>query len=76
VLAFGGLITQFENATELELREQVAKALLSKGMTLGELKRRDEAIAAYDQLLARLGGATEPALREIAEDARRHRSEL
>jgi tetratricopeptide (TPR) repeat protein len=48
----------------LPLREQVAKALLYKGLTLEKLDRREEAIAVYDDLLARFGGANELPLRE------------
>src|SRR6516225_8598717 len=54
-----------------ELKRQVAaarlsdaQALLNKGRTLGELRRREEAIAVYDDLIARFGNATELALRE------------
>ena len=42
------------------LREQVAKAPANKGRTLGELDGKvAEAIAVYDDLLARFGMATE-----------------
>jgi hypothetical protein len=43
------------------LREQVARALVNKGVTLGRLRHLAEANAVYDALSAR---ATEPALRE------------
>ena len=42
----------------------VANALLNKGVTLGALGRSEEAIAVYDDLLARFGTATELPLRE------------
>jgi tetratricopeptide (TPR) repeat protein len=53
----------------LPLREQVAKALFSKGVTLGALDRGAEAIAVYDDLLARFGTATELPLREQVANA-------
>jgi hypothetical protein len=46
------------------LAEQVARALVNKGVALGALDRSAEAIAVYDDLLARFGTATELPLRE------------
>ena len=43
---------------------QVARSLFGRGAVLGQLNRGEEAIAVYDQLIARFGEATEPALRE------------
>ncbi|MDZ7297569.1 MAG: hypothetical protein ONB50_06240, partial [candidate division KSB1 bacterium] len=43
---------------------RVAKALRNKGITLGQLKRSEEALAAYDEVLRRFGEATELPLRE------------
>jgi hypothetical protein len=45
-------------------REQVAKALVNKGITLGALGRGEEALGVYDDVVARFGAATELALRE------------
>jgi tetratricopeptide (TPR) repeat protein len=42
----------------------VAKALVNKGITLGQLNRSEEAIGAYNELLQRFGDSPEPALRE------------
>jgi len=39
-------------------------ALFNKGVRLGALDRSEDAIAVYDDLIARFGTATEPALRE------------
>ena len=39
-------------------------ALFNKGVTLGQLNRSEEEIQAYDEVLRRVGDATEPALRE------------
>ncbi|HEY2912753.1 MAG TPA: tetratricopeptide repeat protein [Candidatus Angelobacter sp.] len=43
-----------------------ARALLRKGFVLGELKRYEEAIIAYDEVVKRFGNATESAVREQA----------
>jgi tetratricopeptide (TPR) repeat protein len=54
---------RFGSVTEPALREQVAKALYDKGITLNQLGRSEEAVAVYDDLLARFGTAAEPELR-------------
>ena len=61
---------------ELPLREQVAKALFSKGFRLGDLGRSEEEIATYDDLLARFGAATELPLRELVAKAKSARDRL
>ena len=43
---------------------QVARALVNKGVALGELKQLDEALKAFDAVETRFGAATETALRE------------
>jgi hypothetical protein len=55
---------RFGAASEVVLREQVAKAFFSKGLALGQLDRREDAIAVYGDLVARFGSAGEWALRE------------
>ncbi len=57
----------FVSAIEPLLTEPADKAfaLLMHGYALGQLKRSAEAIAVYDDLLARFGAATEPVLEEI-----------
>jgi tetratricopeptide (TPR) repeat protein len=42
----------------------VAWALVNKGIALGELKRHEEAMAVFDEVVRRFGEATEPDLRE------------
>ena len=54
----------FGTATELPLREQVAKALVNKGVVLGQFGRSDEAATIFDDVIARFGTATELPLRE------------
>ena len=56
-------------ATELPLREAVARALVNKGVRLGALDRSAEEVAVYDDLLARFGTATELPLREAVAEA-------
>ena len=41
-----------------------ANALINKGVVLGALGRRDDELLVYDEVLARFGGSSRPALRE------------
>jgi tetratricopeptide (TPR) repeat protein len=59
------LIGRFGEAPEAALREEVAKALFNKGLTLGGRGDSAGEIATYDELIARFGEAREPALREM-----------
>lgn len=43
---------------------QVARSLVARGVMLAELNRSEEAIAVYEQVVARFGEATESVLRE------------
>ena len=45
--------------------EQTAQSLFNAGVALGQLKRYDEAIAMYDEVVTRYGNAPEPMLRQI-----------
>jgi len=56
-------VQRFGEAGEPALREQVAKALVNKGVRLGALNRSQEAIAVYEEVVWRFGEAGEPALR-------------
>jgi hypothetical protein len=47
------------------LREQAARALVNLGMTLGQLGRSEEELAACRAVLERYGEDPAPALREI-----------
>jgi tetratricopeptide (TPR) repeat protein len=40
-------------------------ALINKAATLAELERREEAVAIYEEVVERLGEASDPALREF-----------
>ena len=63
VIAIGGELSA-QNIGGPVLHEHVAQALFNKGYTLGALKRSEEAIVVYDEVVKRFGEATEPALRE------------
>jgi len=54
----------------LALREPVARVLVNKGVTLGQLGRSEDAIAVYDDVIARFGADEDPALRAIVERAK------
>ena len=58
------VLSRFGDAKEVSLREQVAKALVNKGITLGQLGRGQEAIDCYAEVLSRFGDAKEVSLRE------------
>ncbi|TAN62586.1 hypothetical protein EPN18_04470, partial [bacterium] len=60
-----GIFDKFipENQT-LKEKEQVARALVNKGVTLGVLNRSEEAIKAYNDVIERFGDAKEPGLKE------------
>jgi len=46
------------------LMEHVAKALVNKGVALGQLGRNEDAVAVYDDVATRFGAAPELSLRE------------
>jgi len=63
IAAYDEVIARYKDATELELRVQVAKAMFNRAFTLGELEKSEEAIAAYDEVIARYKDAAELELR-------------
>jgi tetratricopeptide (TPR) repeat protein len=62
VAVFDDVVDRFGD--DPALREQVARALVSKGVRLGELGRSAETIAVYDEVVDRFGDDPAPALRE------------
>ncbi|CAO3460206.1 hypothetical protein [Azospirillum argentinense] len=58
------LIGRFGDDPRPELREQIAKALFSKGVRLGELERNEEAIAVYDEVVGHFGDDPQPELQK------------
>jgi tetratricopeptide (TPR) repeat protein len=62
-LAAGDRLAELGRA-DAESHARLGWALFYKGVTLGQLKRSEEEIGVYDELVRRYGGAAEPALRE------------
>ena len=62
---YDDLLARFGSATELPLREQVARGLFNKGFRLGALGRSEDQVAALEDLLARFGFAEEPAMTDL-----------
>jgi hypothetical protein len=75
IAAYDDLLARFGTATEVPIREQIARALVNKGTTLGALGRSEAAIAAYDDLLARFGTATEAPIRDQVAIALRYKED-
>ena len=59
-----GTVNRFREAEELVLREQVAKALVNKGVALGTLGRLEEVIEICDEIATWLQEAGELELQE------------
>jgi tetratricopeptide (TPR) repeat protein/DNA-binding transcriptional ArsR family regulator len=57
-------IRRFEGISYPGGRTQLARALVNKGNTLGQLGRGEQGIEVYESVVARFGEASEPALRE------------
>jgi tetratricopeptide (TPR) repeat protein len=64
VAAFTAIVERLSSACEPVERIWGGRALVNKGIALGQLGRLEEEIAVYDDVIARFGSATEPALRE------------
>ena len=56
------VVARFGGDPTPEMREQVAKALVNKALTLGQLERLEQELAAYDDVVARFG--EDPRIRE------------
>ena len=65
IAVYNEIVRRFGEATEVELREQVARALINKGIALRQQDRCEEAIAVYDKVVRRFGEATEVELRKL-----------
>jgi hypothetical protein len=75
ITAYDMVVTRFGDAEDPALREHVTKALVNKGITLGQLGRSAEEITAYDAVVTRYGEAPAPALRGlIFTDPTHHRA--
>jgi hypothetical protein len=67
---------RFAQAPEPALQEQVAWALLNKGVALGQLEQPAQAIAAWEELERCFAQAPEPALQEQVAKARDYKAKL
>lgn len=64
VVAIGDVLSG-QHADEPVLREQVAKALVNKGIAHSNLNQNEDVIPLCDEVVKRFGEAVEPALREL-----------
>ncbi|HEY8695968.1 MAG TPA: tetratricopeptide repeat protein, partial [Chloroflexota bacterium] len=60
--------------TEAGIAEVVARALANKGVTLGQLGRPEDAMAVYDEVVARFGDRTEAGIAEVVAGALHNRA--
>ena len=67
IAVYDDMLARFGSATELPLREQVAKGLHNKGVRLGALGHSKNQVAVLEDLLARFGFAEEPTLAEVVD---------
>jgi tetratricopeptide (TPR) repeat protein len=58
------------------MREKVARAMLYKGSCLEELERREEAIRAYDEMIARYELDSSQKIRDLLEQAKKAKAKL
>ena len=70
------MLARFGTGTETALHENVARALYNKGLALSKLGLNKEAIASYDDLVARFGTANSGFLRDIVRYASQMRQQL
>ena len=59
------LVDRFQESIELDIQEQVAKALGNKGVALGALEQLESAIKVYDELIERFSESDELGLQEV-----------
>ena len=69
VAVYDDVVARFGAASELALRERVARALVYKGANLGALGRRKEAIATYDEVTVRFDASDVSSRRDFVQDA-------
>jgi len=58
------LIKKFDGHSELVIQEQVAKAMINKGIRLGQTEQPEEEIATYDALIEKFDGHSKLAIQE------------
>ncbi|WP_221443449.1 hypothetical protein, partial [Novispirillum itersonii] len=67
---------RFGDATEPALREQLAKAMVYKAITIGQSGDSKAEIAVYDEVIRRFGDAPEPDLQKVVGLAREFIQEM
>src|SRR5262245_13158490 len=65
VRVYEEMVTRFGTASASGLQELVARALVNKGITLGQLERSEEAVRIYEEVVTRFGTASAPGLQEL-----------
>ncbi|WP_157591864.1 tetratricopeptide repeat protein, partial [Solirubrobacter soli] len=60
---YGEIVARLRNAPEVSARE-LARALRKMGVAFGDLRRHEDELAVYDEVVARFGDASDGALRE------------
>lgn len=73
IALYDEVVTRFGEATEPQLREQVAQALIGKAIIMREGGEYEAATIAYGEVVTRFGEATEPELRAWLATALLHR---
>jgi hypothetical protein len=74
--AFTAQIDRYAEDPAPAIREQVASALVNKGVTLGQAGRSDEEIGVYDQLITSYAEDPAPAIREQVAKAMSNASQI
>jgi tetratricopeptide (TPR) repeat protein len=66
ITCYEEIVARFGDADSLEMRRQVARALLGQGAAWRALGREDKASAVFAEVAARVADATDPELRDYA----------
>lgn len=69
IKVYDSIITQYGEDNEADVREQVAAALLNKGVTLSKLGQSDDAINVYDSIISKYGADSNVDMRELVAKA-------
>jgi len=69
-------VVRFGDASEVMVREQVARAMLNMGVRLTKLGQPARAVEVYDQVVTKFGDSVEAELREQVATARRMKARL
>ena len=64
IQVYNAVVEKLDAATDLTSREELASALASKAVSLGQLNRIEDEVEAYNSLLEKFSAAVESSLRE------------